>query len=165
LRLPEGEIDKLALLDYFYLPEPRPQNNMHLAERAPNTEQGRDLSEHPNPPKGSDHTLRIETVRSGFVVAKAGGAALRLPARLHIWVAYDVMRGNPLAKYSPLDFQLDKAPINVDWFGATISRLEKNHLVAYVQKEDFRITVLGFDERRDLYVKVDIEEVADDQTT
>jgi len=165
LRLPEGEVDKLALLDYFYLPEPRPQTDMQLAERAPDLGQGGDRSEHPNPPKGSDHTLRIEKVRSGFVVTKAGGAAMRLPARLHIWVAYDVMRGNPLAKYSPLDFQLDKAPIRVDFVGVTIRRRENNVLVADVQKEDFRITVVGFDERRDLYVKVDLEEVADDQTT
>jgi hypothetical protein len=165
LHLPEGEIDKLALLDYFYLPEPRPQTDMQLAERAPDPGQGGDRSEHPNPPKGSDHTLRIETVSNGFVVAKAIGAALRLPARLHIWVAYDVMRGDPLAKYSPLDFQLDKAPIRVDLVGVTIRRRENNVLVADVQKEDFRITVLGFDERRDLYVKVDLEEVADDQTT
>ena len=49
--------------------------------------------------------------------------------------------------------QLDPAPE-----GMQIEQLDGNRLIASVTDKDFRLTVIGFDKQRDLFVKVGLEE-------
>jgi hypothetical protein len=83
-------------------------------------------------------------------------------------VAYSIRSGNPLGKYHPADFKLEEAPISIASTGLTLThcsgeRQRTNELLADVNAGDFSLTITGFDENRDLFVRVTVpKEVSDD---
>ena len=91
-----------------------------------------------------------------------GGPA---PQYLDIRVAYDRRNGSPLRKYDRADFRLDKKPIVFDppMRGLKILKRDSNQLILAVTDPDFSVAVRGFDENRDLYVRVVGREAVDDQ--
>jgi hypothetical protein len=102
---------------------------------------------------GSDHFFYLQKLQGGFrVIGANDGSAM--PPYAGIQVAYEVRRGNPFSLYQPLDFEIDKPPISVEAHGAHIVRLLRNLAVLRIANADFRLTVRGFDARRDVRVKV-----------
>ncbi len=79
-------------------------------------------------------------------------------------MAYDVRRGNPLRKYHLADFRVEQRPIELEPapVGLNVINREANRIRVEVTDPDFRLSVRGFDENRDLYVNVKMEERHDD---
>jgi hypothetical protein len=72
--------------------------------------------------------------------------------------AYAVREGSPLNEWEPEDFQLVYPPLRLDPKPTGLRVLEQGgkRLLLEVQSTQFRIDVVGFDTKRDLYVKVDV---------
>lgn len=160
LRAEEGIEDKTLLGDVFSLPT--------HAESLPKTG--------PRPkPKPGDTTddpqdtieprkkrFRIQRTSGGFAIVR-GDAGTDPPASLRVRVAYDVRRGNPLKKYDEADFRIGAGAVKLDPApqGVHIVSSERNEILASITAPDFRLTVSGFDARRDLYVHVSLTEGSD----
>ncbi len=160
LRAQEEEEDPALLLDIFSLPgeeqQPERRGEKKVIERGKVEAPPPDLE----PRK---KRFRIQKIKGGFAVVK-GDAATTPPAELDIRMAYDVRRGNPLRKYHPADFRVEQRPIELDPapIGVNILQREANRIRVEVTDPDFRLSVRGFDENRDLYVNVKMEEQDDD---
>lgn len=100
-----------------------------------------------------DRFFQLQKLRGGFRLAGTG-ISNAMPGHAAVWMGYEVRRGNPFNQYQPPDFELDKPPIQVTVVSAVVSRREGNLLVLRLDKPDFQLTVKGFDERRDIRVKV-----------
>ncbi|GAB4403917.1 MAG: hypothetical protein OHK003_31830 [Anaerolineales bacterium] len=105
--------------------------------------------------------FRISKIQGGFKVVPSTSNT-KLPMRLKVLMAYDLRKGNPLSKYHSSDFTLDKPPIKYkdSLNGINILQANGNQLLLEVTDPDFQLVIQGFDERRDLFVKV--EEVQND---
>ena len=81
-----------------------------------------------------------------------------MPKGLDIQVAYSIRSGNPLKKWHKADFELDRAPITLgsDLKGIAVLSRSGNEITAEVTETDFLLSVTGFDENRDLFVKVTV---------
>ncbi len=78
--------------------------------------------------------------------------------RLRLSLAYDLPSGNPLRKWSPLDFDIDpKRGTGPTPKGenVTLKRLAGNILELTVNSPTFSFSLDGFDEHRDLFVRID----------
>ena len=92
----------------------------------------------------------------GFSITAGTGAR---PSLLKIVMAYDRRNGTPAKKYSPADFDVGEAPIVVSGEGVEVLSKKFNHMLARVVSSEFRVAVTGFDENRDLFVDVRVEEL------
>ena len=148
------------LRDIFFLPK-KPESAESKEKSKPRKRNKGEVTE-PNP--------TIERVKRRFTLAKvAGGFTIthgekgaELPAALEIAVAYDRRRGSPLKKYAAADFKLNEAPITVETEGAKAGERHLNRMVVKVTQPEFKVTVTGFDENRDLFVDVKAKEAEDD---
>jgi hypothetical protein len=156
--LAEGEdkTDPSLLLDLFSLPAQKPE-----ATKEPEKKDlpAGDETDKPEIPKPSPPRFRVQKVVGGFSVTR-GSQGAPMPPFLDLRVAYDIRRGNPLRKYEAADFRLED--LNVNSSGAAISRRTGNQMIVAVQQPDFHVGVSGFDEQRDLFVKVSVMEDFDD---
>ncbi len=93
-----------------------------------------------------------------------GNRHISFPAELSCKVFYDRRGGR--AKYSQYDFCLDKKPIQIESEGVDNLQRKDNQLKARITREDFCITVKGFDQNRNLIIKpvVKEKEVTDAET-
>ena len=96
--------------------------------------------------------LQLTPIRGGFRLAKRPQAT-KLPRYITVWVAYDVRSGNPFKKYTPLDFDVAKSPINIQVQGAKVLLNKDNTIQIEVQKGNFKLAVIGFDMHRDLRIR------------
>jgi hypothetical protein len=110
--------------------------------------------------------FKLNQVAGGFSVTRGPDGA-EIPKRLRIEVAYDRRQGNPLKKYDHADFRLEKKPIRLEPapMGLKIVEQKGNCLVAEVVNINFHLTVVGFDERRDLIIDVKAEDENNDTQT
>ena len=76
---------------------------------------------------------------------------------LEVLAAYQLIRGNPFRRYSPLDFRMDMN-IAVTARGARVATRRDNVLVLEVEERDFDVLVTRFDQNRDIVVKVRVLE-------
>ncbi len=96
--------------------------------------------------------IQLTSVKGGFRLSKKSRAT-KVPRYIKVWIAYEVRSGNPFRKYSPLDFDVTKPPIQVQMQGAKLLLAKDNFIRIEVQKGNFRLTVTGFDMHRDLRIK------------
>ena len=101
-------------------------------------------------------TILVKRHEGGFSV-KPGTARPPTPFLVEVTCAYDVRSGNPLKKYRLADFDLSKAPFDLQSgsFGIQIRKADANHLVAQVDQPEFCLSVSGFDPSRDVYVRAE----------
>jgi hypothetical protein len=112
--------------------------------------------------KGRQRLFQIIKIKGGFKIIP-GDVKFTSSFRLNISTAYDLRRGNPTTKYMPSDFILDKPPIKYkDLRGVKIVAVEKNQISIDVTNSDFQMIVAGFDDKRDLFIKAQPEEVEND---
>ena len=100
----------------------------------------------------SHEPFLLERLEGGFVV-RANTAVGRPPGSLRIEVAYEVRRGDPFNKYSPLDFDLSANSLRVTVEGAKLREHGPNWLEIAVFADTFTVRVQGFDPRRDVRVR------------
>ena len=162
LRADEETPDSTLLLDIFSLPKSPDDQAPVRPDNKPKEKLGDMPGDDVDSIEPRKKRFRIQKILGGFVVHSADAIAA-LPAILRIRVAYDVRKGNPLRKYNPVDFKLDAPPILLDPppKGMEIISISNNDLRARIDSNDFRIAVNGFDQRRDLFVSVTLEEASD----
>ncbi len=145
----ESEEDRNLLADIFNLPDGELQD-----KKAGKKENGNEEEKKQNHEKGK-RILNISRVDGGFVIAAARTAeTTRLPQSLEIEAAYEVRRGNAFNRYIPEDFDFKDNVFNIELQGATLLTRANNQLSAKLDSRDFRITVRGFDTKRDVRVRV-----------
>ena len=154
----EDEEDKTLLLDIFSLPADKVEDEPKQPEKK-KKKKGKESEDDNKQHEPKKKRFRVQKANGGFTVTR-GDAGTQPPARLTIRVAYDIRRGNPLRKYNTADFRLNHSPIKLDPppDGLKVITKEENQIVVDVLDPEFRITVAGFDELRDLFVNVKMEE-------
>jgi hypothetical protein len=105
----------------------------------------------PSKPK----VFTIEKLKNGFTVrAGKGLSPEQLPLSVKVKMGYDVMRGDPIKRHSPFDFDLTNGKdVAVTPKDATWSAEAPNEMRIEALSPDFEVKVLGFDINRDLKVK------------
>lgn len=158
----DQEEDKHLLLDFFSLPAEKPEAESKLPEKK-KKKKGAESDEVQPQLEPKRKRFRVQKSQGGFTVTN-GDAGTQPPARLNIMVAYDVRRPRPLKKYNTADFRLNQAPIRLEPppNGLKIITKEENRMVVEVLDPFFCLTVVGFDEKRDLFVDVKMEGGSDD---
>lgn len=96
-----------------------------------------------------------DSVQGGVVISATDIASqnMQLPEVLEINLAY-VCNGNPLTKYNSYDFQLDQSPIQIEYENC-IYQVDKNNMRVSNIDKNTKIKITGFDENRDLFVKIE----------
>ena len=153
----ETEEDENLLLDVFSIPAQDVEGIETKKDKQKEKKGDEPSPPPPPPPPPRPRSFKVTQVSDGFTVTpgdKAAGQALLID----IHVAYDIRRGNPLGKYNPADFEVDKAPIKVATEGIALQVCNGNRVVALIHDSDFKISVTGFDPSRDLYIKANAEE-------
>jgi hypothetical protein len=160
----EREEDPRLLIDVFSLPAAPEEEPEPGPKPKPTPEPGPEvvppiLPQQPAPPK-----YRMELVPGGFAVS--AGPGIVVPTRMEILAAYDVRRGNPFNKYrkaaavGAADFDVGRRPIQLEPppVGAEVVACSGNRLEIVVREPNFRFSVVGFDQRRDVIARVNILE-------
>lgn len=159
------EEDPTVLIDLFSLPLPKKDDSLKTRKKKPKKEDDPDSTtddpvELPPPkPKG----FRVTKSKGGFSIA-SGDPEARQPEQLLVEVAYDDRTRNPLKSWYRTDFDLAKLSISSPKELAENIKLVSaggNRLIAQVLKPEFKLNVTGFDERRNLFVRVLEQEATD----
>jgi hypothetical protein len=98
--------------------------------------------------------FRIHRLAGGFWIGP-GDPQAATPATLEVQVAYDVRRGNPLKRYDVADFDLSDSAKHLagSQQNVTVVSAAENRATVRIDGPEFRVTVAGFDENRDLFVR------------
>ncbi len=154
LRAQDTESDKTWLASFFPVPGCADDE---APSRARKDRGDTSSPDEIKPPPRQPQPYVIERVKGGFAVLNAATVPL-LPLYLEVQAAYAVREGNPLSEWEPEDFQMVYPPLRIDPKPAGLKVLEQGgkRLLLEVQAAQFRIDVIGFDTKRDLFVKVDV---------
>lgn len=149
----EDEEDKTLLLDIFSLPAEKVEDEPKQPEKKKKKKGQESEDEDQEQQEPRKKRFRVQKAKVGFTITR-GDAGTPPPARLSIRVAYDIRRGNPLRKYNTADFRLNHIPIKLEppLDGLKVITKEENRIVVDILDPEFRLTVAGFDELRDLFV-------------
>jgi len=98
----------------------------------------------------------IQQVRGGFTVQLPADTGNQL---LNILVAYDNGTSNPFRSWEQADFRIENLDIKVV-SGKIIHKEENKIKVRSTDAEKFKLTVKGFDQKRDICVRVEAEDHA-----
>ena len=96
--------------------------------------------------------LQLNPIKGGFSLMKKSKSK-RVPRYITVWMAYEVRTGNPFKKYTPLDFDVSKPPLDIQVTGADLLLNKHNVIQIEVQQGDFKLAITGFDMQRDLRIK------------
>lgn len=78
-----------------------------------------------------------------------------VPESVLLELAYDVISGNPINFYEESDFDVSRTPIEIESKGIRIIEKVGNKIRFEVENnDDFELTVIGFDKKRDLFYKI-----------
>jgi hypothetical protein len=147
----EKKEDRTLLIDFFSLPEEATAQRVEVEKS--DSKRGRVSPNKVKRITSGPKKFRVTTIAGGFSV-RPGDEKILAPSLFEISAAYDVRRGNALRKYRAADFQIDTAPIVIDAKGVDIKRTKGNTVLVAVRQDDFRVSVTGFDDKRQLYVQV-----------
>lgn len=148
----QRQADPSLLIDLFSLPEvSSPQPRTPEPAPRPNPRPGPITVKPGTLPPPRPKPFQVHKVAGGFAVSRRVAAVPR-PSSISVSVAYDVRRGNPLSKYDVADFRLGTAGVEVSMQGARIADLSNNTFRIVPEREDFEVSVTGFDQNRDIHV-------------
>jgi len=160
----ENQKDPYLFADIFSLPLDAIEDNDDDLLNTANPKGGDKTGGKPRKIKHREKPYQILRINGGFKVIPSN-LEIQLQTQLRVLVAYDLRKGNPLKKYNPSDFEIEKSPIKYkdSQRGITVINVEENQIQFEVTHSDFQLIVNGFDENRDLFVKVEeVEEVQSD---
>ena len=145
--------DLNLLADIFFLP----QEPDHLQiKNAGTKESAKGTTSTPeSPPPAGVRPVTLSQVRGGFRLS-ANPKSEIIPEFLAVEAAYAIRNGNPFRRYRTFDFDLGNTPIRGK--GVKVLRAAENRMLLQITDSDFLAEVLGFDENRDLEVKVVVQE-------
>jgi hypothetical protein len=106
-----------------------------------------------DPPDPTPKLVDVDQRADGFVVI--AGEGLVKDQKVTLRMAYDVRRGNPFAKWKPLDFEVDGLTRNESGM-SSFTILDNCVEFVIVDPESFRLELKGFDSKRDLIVNVEV---------
>jgi hypothetical protein len=163
----DEEEDKTLLLDIFSLPPEKQEEEPKQPEKK-KKKKGKESDDDPDTQEPKKKRFRVTKAEGGFTVTR-GDAGTQPPSVLDIRCAYDTRGKSPLRVYeksveakSP-DFEIGKDGVAISsQDGVKVVEAKRNRLVLSILKQDFALTVGGFDKNRDLYVNVKMEEESDD---
>jgi len=140
--------DRLILADLF--PRP-PLEDGIVGGPKPQQDEGEE-PEYPVPPVDTRlDPFCVQRIEGGFRISCSSDDR-ECPSRVHVEVAYDRSRGNPLKRYHPNDF--DIANLNTSLAGAKATIRKDNRIDLTIHdRDEFFVQVTGFDPRRDLFVR------------
>jgi hypothetical protein len=140
------------LMDLFYVEEPGPGPGVEEEQEEEPKKKRRTRPKPPNPsPRPKSPTpYKVSKIAGGFEITPVEGIVA--PPKIVIRAAYNARDRNAFEEYRPHDFIIDSGDLRVDVKGADYIA-ELNSLTITVKKQDFRVTVTGFDVRRDLRVE------------
>lgn len=157
LQRPIEGIQKDLLIDFFSIPvETQKPEERKPKDLEGHDDKGEEDSDEPDIPglKGKKKLFIVEKIVSGLKIVK-NPAADEFPETIRLKLGYDVPRGNPIKSYQELDFDVAKSPIMIESSGVYFTKKEKNELEFDIEdKSHFEIKLTGFDERRDLFLKL-----------
>lgn len=142
--------DPLALASFFPVVEGAGKTRQKTSPATPGPEP--EPAPTPEIPRTAKR-FHVRRVEGGFRIAGPPGAET-LPEQLSAIVAYDIRRGNPFKKYRSFDFDLGGSDIMVDAVDCEVCATAPNRLAIRPFAVGFQVTVTGFDEQRDLVVRV-----------
>jgi hypothetical protein len=160
-RRAEGR-DPELLKDLFNVPQhgdqrgPRPGGDGKPKPPAPLT-----------PPPAPEVFLECKSLPGGFRI-RPNKRATRPPMGFQLRAAYEVARGNPFKLYHPADFDFTKVKggVQLDSSGVSLVSCEPNRIVCQVDDPEFELCASGFDQNRDLIVRVEpIHDQAESEST
>jgi hypothetical protein len=157
----QSKPDPLPLKDLFFLPDDSPNRYPPTQKRPSGDAEAGTGENHKPPPKARPKHYTLSQIDGGFIIRR-GSEGISVPQFIEVWAAYDTRRGNPLAAYSPSDFRIGHAGIEVEPRGVIMAECDLNCLKAEIRNDDFEIRVTGFDKNRDLHIvtKVRLPEVS-----
>ena len=141
-------IQKDAFIDIFYIEK---EQIVSGGKKSGDDEPKPNGDPPPFPHLENPELFQIARTSSGFTVSASSGK--EFPQSIEIYLAYE-SKGNPLSKYSPHDFQLQKSPINLE-FEECNCEADNNHLLISDINDKFKVTITGFDINRDIYIKAE----------
>ena len=144
-----GQDKDVELLAAFF---PDPDSTGVTPEEDTGKKRGRKRQKRFEPPKPRRRPLRMSRIDGGFEVVRQADVALASP-EIVVDVAFDCISGNPFKAWAPFDFDLAKAPINIEIVGGVASAIDGNRMRVRIESDDFRLRVRGFGTTRDVAVK------------
>jgi len=165
----DKEEDKDLLLDIFSLPPEKLDEGAKKSVDKPQLDPGIEVDK-PDIDDVEPHKkrFRLQRVQGGFTITE-GEQGAKTPAQLDIKCAYDLRSGNPIKQYESAakagiyDFRIEHDGVKItQQVGVNIIERLNNHIRLQIVASEFRFTVRGFDENRDLFVNVRMVEGADD---
>jgi hypothetical protein len=88
----------------------------------------------------------------GFTISKHPEAT-KTPFGIRIVAAYEIDRGNALDHYDPADFNFElNSGVLIEYNGFGKVTKYPNKIIAEINKDDFELTISGFDPNRDLLI-------------
>jgi hypothetical protein len=158
----ESDVDEdpTVLIDLFSLPIPKQDDSLKTRKKKPKKEDHPDSTpdEPVEPPPPKPQGFRITKSEGGFSVS-SGDPDASIPKQILIEVAYDDRSRNPLKSWYQTDF--DVVNLNRTYKNIKEVSAKGNRLVVDVLEPEFKLTVTGFDERRNLFVRVQGRETTD----
>jgi hypothetical protein len=161
----EREEDPRLLIDVFSLPPDAEDEGEPTPQKMPSVKPGSEVEPPPDIPEPvSKPRYKLRRVAGGFAVMN--GSGIRVPTRMEIYAAYDTRRGNPFTKYKraaaidAADFDVARLPITLDPSptGVEVVSRAGNRLEVIVREPLYEVTVVGFDEQRDVITRVNVLE-------
>lgn len=154
LQRPIQGIQKDLLVDFFSIPKTTEAETTHRDLQK--KDHGPNETEEEQIPilSGKKKPFIVEQIHTGLKLFKNPDAQ-DVPESIRIKLGYDVPRGNPIASYQELDFDVARSPVKIESKGVYFTKKEKNVLEFDIESDtDFQIVLTGFDEKRDLFVKL-----------
>jgi hypothetical protein len=130
------------LQDMFYVNEPIEAKDRDKQVKQPKPEV-----------ESRSHVFDVSKVDGGFRVSISKGQT-SFPVNVAVTVAYDTRRGNPFARYSSLDFDLEDNSMQIDITKGKLLQRIRNKITARVEGADFVLSVTGFDQHRDIITDI-----------
>jgi hypothetical protein len=154
LMKPAEGLDKDILDDIFFIELPEEPGD--APQPAPIKPGG--VTDFPTiEPGGKPHPVVISRINGG-ILFKPNPNAESPPSKVYVGLAYYISGGNPLKRYSPLDFDLAKSPVTLEARNVHVTRQSENCLEFEITGKDFELSITGFDTNRDLYIKADFDD-------
>ena len=153
LQKPAAGLERDILKNIFFVPIEEDDENGDIVDDDDSKSDDKGKSKVPEIPKGKRQMVRVSKIPGGVHVFPHEIFQDNLP-EIELKLAYDTTRGNPLKKYQPLDFRLNKLPIKTIQRNCEFSFPEPNVIRLKPYKSDFEVTITGFDENRDLFINL-----------
>ncbi len=107
------------------------------------------------PPDVEPTWFRISERAGGFTITRTTNVIMPDKPVLQVSLAYDLPIGNPLKNWSPIDFEIGSGDVRPKGKGFDPDFVKGNVIMLTNVKDNFQFSIDGFDQHRDLLVRVD----------